>query len=269
MEELLTDLLERDESEKGGRGRVGVVGGSIEHAGPPAIAGEAALRTGSDLAKIVTSETVLAAVAGFSENLVVERYTGDHLAEGSVSKVTAVADWSDALVIGPGLGDADPEALRRIVEAASVPLVVDAGAILPVLESGPFPNAIFTPDAHEVDQITEHYDSLASFAERTGAVVVSTGATDEIVTGDDAWTNETGTPTMTVGGTGDTLAGVVASLLGQGLERTDAARLGTWLLGTAGERADAAFGMGMTATDVVESIPDAMLAHRDGAMAAD
>lgn len=263
MEALLNDLFERDEMEKGGRGRVGVVGGSIEHAGPPALAGQAALRTGSDLVKIVTSEEVLAAVAGFSENLVVERYVGDHLTEGSVSKVGELGDWSDVIVIGPGLSEPDPEAVERIVDEASVPLVVDADAILPVLESGPFPEAIFTPDANEVDQITDSYGSLQAFSEETGAIVVSTGSTDEIVAGDESFANETGTPTMTVGGTGDTLAGVVASLVGQGLDRIDAARLGAWLLGKAGERADVNHGIGMTATDVVESIPEEIIAHRD------
>lgn len=269
MEELLVDLFERDEMEKGGRGRVGVVGGCIEHAGPPALAGEAALRTGSDLVKVVTSERVLTAVAGFSENLVVERYTGDYLTEGSVNKVEELAEWSDALLIGPGLLRPSPDAVQQIVDRVSVPLVVDADAILPVLDSGPFPEAIFTPDAHEVDQITDAYDSLEAFSEETGAVVVSTGATDEIYDGGDSWTNETGTPTMTVGGTGDTLAGIVTSLLGQGLDRADAARLGAWLIGKAGERTDEEYGIGMTATDIVERIPEAMLSLRDGSASSD
>lgn len=269
MEELLADLFERDEMEKGGRGRVGVVGGCVEHAGPPALAGQAALRTGSDLVKIVTSEDVLTAVAGFSENLVVERYTGDYLTEGSVSKVLELDDWSDVILVGPGLSQPNPGAVERIVAEASVPVVVDADAILPVLESGPFPNAIFTPDAHEVDQITEAYDSLEAFSERTGAVVVSTGSSDQIYDGDASWTNETGTPTMTVGGTGDTLAGIVASLVGQGLDRSEAARLGTWLIGKAGERTDAKYGIGMTATDLIEAIPEEMIARRDGATSSD
>ena len=263
MEELLTELLGRDETEKGGRGRVGVVGGCVGQAGPPALAARAALRTGSDLAKIVTSEAVLTAVAGFSENLIVERYIGDHLTEGSVSEVQELESWGDVVLVGPGLSEPNPAAVQRIVEEATVPLVVDADAILPVLEGGPFPGAIFTPDSKEVDQITDVYDSLEAFSRETGAVVVSTGSSDEIYAGDRSWTNETGTPSMTVGGTGDTLAGIVASLVGQGLDRFDAARLGTWLIGTAGERATAEYGIGMLATDLIEYIPEVMLDHQD------
>lgn len=261
----MTELFEEDDAEKGDRGQVGVVAGCVGHAGPPALVAEAALRTGSDLAKIVTSEEVLTAVAGFSENLVVERYTGDHLSEGSVSKVRELGTWSDALVIGPGLSEPDPEAIQQILDEVSVPTVIDADAVEPALERESFSRAVFTPDAHEVDQITDSYDSLESFSKRTGAVVISTGASDEIYAGDERWTNETGTSSMTVGGTGDTLAGIIGSLLGQGLDRFDAARLGAWLVGTAGERATEEYGIGLMATDIIDHIPEVMLDGRDGA----
>ncbi len=83
-----------------------------------------------------------------------------------------------------------------------------------------------------------------------------TGAVDEIVTGGERIANETGTAAMTVAGTGDTLAGIVASLLGQGMDRRDAAELGAWILGESGELATAAYGPGVVATDVIERIPD-------------
>ncbi|PCR89838.1 hypothetical protein CP557_04375 [Natrinema ejinorense] len=58
-----------------------------------------------------------------------------------------------------------------------------------------------------------------------------------------------------VAGTGDTMAGIVASLLGQGMERREAAELGAWLLGKTGELATAEYGPGVVATDVIERIP--------------
>lgn len=264
MEQLLAELVEAEKGEKGGRGRLGVVAGCVGKAGPPALTGEAALRTGSDLVTVVTSEKVLAAVAGFSENLTVQRYTGDHLTEGSVSKAHELARWSDAMVVGPGLSQPNPDAVRRALDGVSVPIVVDADAIVPALDRESFSNAVFTPDAHEVDQITQQYDSLASFSEETGAVVVSTGAEDEIYAGEEYWTNSTGSPEMTVAGTGDILAGIVGSLLGQGLDRTEAARLGTWLVGRAGERAAEDRSIGMVATEIVERIPEVLVEARDG-----
>jgi hydroxyethylthiazole kinase-like uncharacterized protein yjeF len=263
MEELLRELLAVEETTKGGRGRVGIVGGCVGHAAPPALAAQAAIRTGTDVAKVVTSERVLTAVAGFSENIVVERYLGDYLSESGVSQVEMLAEWSDVLLVGPGLSKPKPRAVNMILDRVSIPTVVDADAILPVLGEGPFPGTVFTPDANEVDMITTEYDSLENFAERTGAVVVSTGETDEIYGGSEPWTNETGTPAMTIAGTGDIHAGMVASLMGQGLDRVDAARLGTWLIGRAGERATDEYSIGLTANDVVNCIPEVLVEHRD------
>lgn len=257
MDELLSRLSTDAGTVKGENGRVGVVAGSVDYAGPPALAGHAALRTGTDVVRVLTSEEVLAVVAGYSPNLLTSRHTGDHLHEDSVSKATTLAEWSDALVIGPGLFDPDDAAIRRIVEAVEVPLVVDADAIVPALDAD-FGEAVFTPDAMEVEEIEARFDSLESFSTETGAVVVSTGSADEIIDGDRRWENDTGTPSMTVAGTGDTLSGVIASLLGQGSSLTDAARLGTWTLGTAGELAAEEWGTGMMATDLIERIPEAM-----------
>lgn len=259
MDELLSELLETDDEEKGDRGRVGVLGGSVDKSGSPALVGEAALRTGSDLVKVLTSERVADVVDGYSENVDVSHYSGDHLSADSVSKATELGAWGDVLVVGPGLSEPDRDAVRRVVAGVTVPLVVDADAIEPTLaDPSSLSEAVVTPDGVEVGMIEDAHGSLEAFAEEAGAVVVSTGATDVIYAGDERLTNETGTPSMTVGGTGDVLAGAVASMVGQGLDRRDAARLGAWTVGRAGERAAEAYGIGMTATDVVERIPAAM-----------
>lgn len=256
MEDLLAELSTAAGSEKGDNGRVGVVGGSIEYAGPPALAGLAALRTGTDVARLLTSEVALEVVAGFSPNLVANRFTGDVLTADSVSKALTMAEWSDAVVVGPGLETPQPEAIEEVVAQVKVPKVIDAAAIEPAL-GATFEDAVFTPDSAEVDRIETEYDSLASFSEETGAVVISKGADDEIIAPEGTWTNEIGTPAMTVAGTGDTLAGIVGSLLGQGLSLVDAARLGSWIAGRAGVLAAEERGTGIVATDVVERIPAA------------
>lgn len=257
MVDLPNELSSDAESHKGDNGYVGVVGGSIEYAGPPALAGLAALRTGTDVAKVLTSEPALEVVAGFSPNLIANRFTGDTLTADSVSKATTLADWSDALVVGPGLESPEPEAIREILDRIDVPAVVDAVAIEPALEAD-LDGVVVTPDAAEVDRIEDEYDSLAAFSAETGAVVISKGAEDEIVAGDRRLTNDVGTPAMTVAGTGDMLAGIVGSLLGQGLDPVAAARLGPWIGGRAGELAAADRGTGMLATDIIEEIPAAL-----------
>lgn len=256
--ELLESLSESG-AEKGDSGRVGVVAGSVEYPGPPALAGEAALRTGADVATVLTSEVVLNAVGGYTPNLVLRRYTGDYLSRNSTGKAVALADGSDALVVGPGLGHPDREAVRRLLAETDLPTVVDADAIQPALDAD-LSRAVVTPDAHEIEQIEAEYDDLASFAAATGAVVVAKGSEDVVVDGESRWTNESGTPALTVAGTGDALAGVVGALLGWGLDRVEAARVGTWVLGRAGELAADEYGTGVLATDVVERIPAAMQA---------
>jgi hydroxyethylthiazole kinase-like uncharacterized protein yjeF len=257
VEDLLQKLSTDAELEKGDNGRIGVVGGSIEFAGPPALAGLAAMRTGTDVAKVVTSEPALPVVAGFSPNLIANRFTGDILTADSVSKAISVADWADALVLGPGLASPHPDAIQKIVSGVDVPLVVDATAIEPALTAD-FGEAIFTPDAAEVERIEREYESLDEFARQRDVVVVSKGTEDEIIDGEDCWTNEVGTPAMTVAGTGDTVAGIIGSLLGQGLDPVEAARLGTWIGGRAGVLAAEEQGTGMLATDVIDQIPTAI-----------
>lgn len=254
MEELLEKLSTGPHSVKGDNGRIGVVGGSIEYAGSPAIAGLAALRSGSDVAKVVTSEVALDVVAGFSPNLVANRFTGDVLADDSVSKVLSLAEWSDAVVIGPGLESPQHDAVAEVLSRIDVPVVVDATAIGPALDAD-FGEAVFTPDAAERERIEDAYGSLESFAAETDAVVVSKGADDEILTGERRYANEAGSPAMTVAGTGDLLAGVVCSMLGRGLDPVDAARLGPWIAGRAGVLTAEKYGSGMVATDVLERIP--------------
>lgn len=257
MEELLEKLASGTGTEKGESGRIGIVGGSIDYTGPPALSGQAALRTGSDIAKILTSREVLPIVAGYSENLVVNRYTGGHLSEDSVSKARQLGEWADVLVVGPGLGKPDEDAIQQIVSNSTIPIIVDADAIEPAI-GGEFSNAIFTPDSREADSLADAYGDLESFSRESDSVVVSTGDEDVIYHGDDRWTNDTGVPGMTVAGTGDILTGITASLLAQGLNRAEAARLGAWTIGVAGEFANGEYGDGLMATDIIERIPKAL-----------
>lgn len=118
--------------------------------------------------------------------------------------------------------------------------------------------AVFTPDLAEIERIQHEYESLAAFVRETGGVVVSKDAEDVVIDGEDRWTNEVGTPAMTVAGTGDTVAGIVGSPLRRGLDPVEAVRLGTWIGGRAGVLAAEERGTGMLATDVIDQIPAAV-----------
>ena len=236
-------------------GRIGIVAGAVEYPNQPALVGRAALRTGSDHVRAFVADPIYEVVAGHDPNLLVDRYAGEQFEESAVERTREMSEWADALVVGPGLVDANDGAVHDAVDAVDVPIVVDALAIEPALEAD-LSNAVLTPSSTEVDPIREAYGTLEAFSKETGAVVALTGDVDEIVADGDRMENETGTSALTVAGTGDTLVGITASLLGQGMDRADAAELGAWILGKTGELATAEYGPGVLATDVIDRIPD-------------
>ena len=255
MERLIETLSQLSGASAESGGSVGVVGGSVGFTGQPSLVGLAALRTGTDDARVLVPEPIYPVVASHSPNLLVSRYPGERFTEDVVDEALALADGVDAYVVGPGLGDPDSAAVRETIQYLEVPTVVDAAAIdLPI--DADLSNTIFTPDSAEGERIEAEYGSIESFSEETGAAVVLTGNVDTIVANGDRWENETGTSALTVAGTGDTMTGIVASLLGQGVDREEAAELGAWIVGKAGELATARYGDGVVATDVIEQIPD-------------
>ncbi|MDQ2051276.1 NAD(P)H-hydrate dehydratase [Natronolimnohabitans sp. A-GB9] len=252
LQRTLSNISEDSETDNG---RVGIVAGAIEYPNQPALAGRAALRTGSDHVRAFVADPIYEVVASHDPNLLVDRYAGEQFEESAVERTRELSEWADALVIGPGLVDADADAVRETIDCVDIPTVVDALAIEPALEAD-LSNAVLTPSGSEDDAIKEAYGTLEAFSKETGAVVVLTGDTDEIVADGERLRNETGTSALTVAGTGDTLAGITASLLGQGMNRRDAAELGAWILGKTGELATAEYGPGVLTTDVIDRIPD-------------
>lgn len=246
-----------DSSHKGENGKVAVIAGSKDYSGAPALSAKAALRTGADLTKIYTSEKVSSTVASYSENFIVGSYSSDYFDDAAVEGAAELVKWSDATVLGPGMSKPHTEAIQKLVENADKSLIIDAEAIKPALKTD-VSKAVFTPHKEELKHIEERYGSAASFAEETGNIVVVKSKTDKIYAGSDVVENSTGTSAMTVGGTGDVLTGIIASLISQGLSRKNAAVSGAYLNGKAGELAAGDLGNGMLATDMIEKIPDAL-----------
>ena len=255
MEELIEKLERGRRTHKGDNGRVAVLAGSKDFSGAPALTARAALRSGADLLKVLTSEEVSSAVASYSENFIVDSYSGYYLTEGNVEKALELAKWSDVMVVGPGLSSPDKDALRRLFREISTELVVDADAINAAARERT--EAVYTPHQGEKAALKQEFGSVERFVDETGSTVVVTGPTDSVV-GKENYRCERGTPAMTVGGTGDVLAGTIAGLRAQELEAFEASKLGTWLNGRAGELATKEKGRGLVATDIVEMIPKTM-----------
>jgi hydroxyethylthiazole kinase-like uncharacterized protein yjeF len=239
-----------DSSRKGENGKVGVIAGSARYTGAPALCGQAAMRSGADLVKILTSKKTREVVAGFSKDLIVEGYIGNFLTDESLSEAEALAEWSDVVVAGPGLGEPDHKTLGQVVDGARC--VLDADAIHETVLESDLSKAVITPHRGEAERLGD----LKSFASRTGAVVLAKGPTDKILSPTRQVSEvERGHPTMTVGGTGDVLAGAVGGLMAQGVEREAAAETGARAVGIAGELAAGRIGRGALASDILERIP--------------
>ncbi len=181
--------------------------------------------------------------------------------------------------VGPAIGQGNETAdlLKRLIQDPPSPLIVDADALNILSDNKTWlaflPNtSILTPHPKEFDRLTDKagsgYERLQrarAFAQRFGVVLVLKGAYTAICSPDgQVYFNPTGNPGMAKGGSGDVLTGIITGLVAQGLPSLDAARLGVYGHGLAGDLAAMDLGMdGMLPSDLVEQLPLAWRRIRD------
>jgi NAD(P)H-hydrate epimerase len=255
-------------SRKGQNGRVLVIGGG-PYSGAPALAAMAALRVGADLAVVAAPEEAARTIASFSPNLIVRPLPGSELRPSSVKLCMDLAKDADAVLVGPGAGRTreTSEALEELLAECPKPLVVDADALHAlgrshgILRGKP---GVLTPHAGEYAALTgkappdeppARGKAAARLAKSTGFAVLLKGPVDVATDGETIKFNHTGNDGMTVGGTGDVLAGLCAGLLAKGASPLDAARVAAFLNGTSGDLAFAEKSYGLVATDVLDNVP--------------
>ena len=263
--DMLRYHIPEQNSHKGSNGRLLIIGGGPYY-GAPALAGIAALRTGTDTVKLAVPSSCSDRVAAVSPVFVMTELSEKRLMPEAVNGLLKSASLNDAVLIGPGLGRSPDTAaaVRKFVSECSVPMVVDADGITALGTHVPNMRApvILTPHAGEYRSLggTEYTDEgVATIAQKTGCVVVLKGHEDIISDGFHTRRNITGTPGMTGAGTGDVLAGIVAGLLSKGIDSFGAACLGTYISGKAGETSFSRNGYGMIATDIVDDIPSVIM----------
>lgn len=229
-------------SHKGSAGSVWVIGGSLGMEGSAALAAQGALRIGAGLLRTFSAAQLPTAPE-------VMRHSLDALAHTPLPQ---------AVALGMGLAQHTAtvwDMLQTIL--GTLPRVIDADALQADLPQCPY--AIYTPHPGEaarilgcsVPEITENpLNSAQTLQKRLGGVVVLKGAPSVIASAHQLWVNSSGHSGMSVAGMGDTLAGILAGLLAQGLSLEDAACCGVYLHGLAGELAATQYGYGLQATDV-------------------
>ena len=277
-EQPLPRLAHRDpQSHKGSFGLALIVGGSRGMSGAAALAGMAALRGGAGLVRLAVPETCLETVAMFEPSYMVsplDADAGGHIQGNARSQIERLAAKATAVALGPGLGrSSDLDSLvPRLYDEIVKPMVVDADALNALADSpdtlaSPGGPRILTPHPGEFARLygemprseDQRAAAAADLAARVRAVVVLKGHGTVISDGFATFINTTGNPGMATGGSGDVLAGLIAAILCQGLAPLDAARLGVYLHGLAGDLAAQRLGqVSMIARDLVDFLPEAI-----------
>ena len=253
------------ESHKGDHGELLVIGGG-PYTGAPALSAQAALRAGADLVHIACPDAVASEIQGYSENLIVHALDGERLTPAAVDDLADRAGNVDTVICGPGLGDHSETqaAVADFLAGFAGRAVVDADAlaVVPAVETDA--TLICTPHQGELQEMggetaddwEQRADLVADFATELDQTLLVKGTYDIVADGETTRVNRTGNPGMTVGGTGDVLAGVVGALFATH-EPSAAAAAGAYLTGAAGDLAVEEYGNGLVATDVIERLPEA------------
>jgi NAD(P)H-hydrate epimerase len=258
-----------------------VIAGSRGMAGAAALCGAGALRSGAGLVRVATALEVQPTVASFEPSYMTYPLASDDIgciqfssARPALEHVIAPAT---VIAVGPGLGQSAEtrKLIEFLIRHTDKPLVIDADGLNNLvgqtqLLSGLRRPVVLTPHPGEFSRLTglsvedvqaariERAAALAAVAE--SLVIVLKGAESVVTDGRRYYVNKTGNPGMATGGTGDVLTGVVAALLAQKLPAFEAAQLGVFIHGLAGDIARDQNGeTSLIAGDIVDALPDAFV----------
>ncbi|MBO6107913.1 MAG: NAD(P)H-hydrate dehydratase [Eubacterium sp.] len=249
-------------SNKGDYGHVLVVAGSENMCGAAYFAAAASYRMGAGLVKVVSPSVNRDILLGrLPEILFCEE---DELPEA--------VDWADSIVMGPGLGlsESAEQIAGYVIENSPVPTVIDGDGIrlCKGITSKLSENFILTPHLKEMSYITgqsvsEIADQQVSIAMETAreldCILAAKDARTAVTDGETCYINVSGNNGLSTGGTGDVLSGMIAGLLGQGMEPLEAACLGVYIHGLAAEvMSERLSTYSLMASDLLTGIPEVL-----------
>ena len=269
--DVLSLLPERDpHAHKGNFGRLLLICGSVGYTGAAALASMGALRSGAGLVFLGVPESVYPILAAKLTEPVVFPFPDSNgaLSPAALERIAARLENMDAVLFGPGLGisEGTERALCHILEHFQGPVILDADGINLAREHkdlirGRTGVTILTPHEGEFRRLGysltgDRVADAVKAGNDLGAIMVLKGNGTVITDGTTCYVNTTGNPGMAVGGSGDVLAGIIASLVGQHLSPLEAAACGVWLHGAAGDRCAEELGQyGMLPTDMLNVLP--------------
>jgi NAD(P)H-hydrate epimerase len=266
------------DAHKGDFGKVCIIAGSIGMSGAAALAGRSALRAGAGLVRVATPKSVLPIVASIEPSFTTIALPEDSLGRISAKAINPILEAiseNDVVAFGPGIGISG--ALRSVLEALleqdQLRLVIDADGLnnLAGIKDWPIKlkaKLILTPHPGEMKRLwsglfreslpSDRQQQAQQLAQQTKTVVALKGAGTVVTDGQRVYINKTGNPGMATAGSGDVLTGVITALAGQDLSNFDAAVLGIYIHGLAGDIAAEKIGqVSLMTTDIIQALSDA------------
>jgi hydroxyethylthiazole kinase-like uncharacterized protein yjeF len=259
-------------SHKGQNGRVLVAGGSKLYFGSPILVSLSAFRTGVDLVYLLAPEYTAKYIGPRYPDLIVWAYRGEYLNKKALPLFEELRSKTDAMAIGNGITK-QPGVLKtasELIREWDKPLVIDADAIQPNLRTGS-KQLVYTPHLVEFSRLTgvktpdnlkERIKLVGKTAGELSATILLKGRPDIISDGSKLMFNNIHNPGMTVGGTGDTLAGIACALLSQKYTAFESACMAAYINGSAGNLAMKEYGYSILASDLISKIPSIMKQFR-------
>ena len=274
-QKVLDLLPERNSyAHKGDFGKVLLLCGSVGYTGAAYLAAMGALRSGAGLVYLGVPESIYGIEATKLNVAIVFPLPEENgmLCAKALPKITELLPKMDAVLIGCGMGlsQGTLEVLSAILESAECPVVVDADGINLLskhksLLRGRKGSTVLTPHDGEFARLMgkmpseDRTSAAADAANEMGCVMLLKGHETRISDGTVCYRNRTGNPGMAVGGSGDLLAGIIVSLIGQGMSAITATAVAAWLHGAAGDRCAQELGQyGMLPTDMLLALPRLM-----------
>lgn len=268
------------DAHKGDFGKVCIIAGSLGMSGAAALAGRSALRAGAGLVRVATPKSVLPIVAS-----VEPCFTTIPLAEDSAGRISAsavntildAAGQNDVMAFGPGVGLSGglQTVLKSLLEQQGLRLVIDADGLNNLAKikgwhKGLKTELLLTPHPGEIKRLwlsvfreplpPKRQEQAMKLAGRTETSVVLKGAGTVVADGERVYLNKTGNPGMATAGSGDVLTGVITALMGQGMNNFEAAVLGVYIHGLAGDIAAERTGqVALMTSDIVDALGEAFL----------
>jgi hydroxyethylthiazole kinase-like uncharacterized protein yjeF len=273
--QLQMNLPRRQDSHKGTYGHLLVCAGNESMSGAGMLCCKAALRAGCGLVTWAVPARLAPSLIGHLPEVMLQAIDKEWPHTDALNQLVNAMQQRQAFVIGPGLGRFadDTKWLRALWHRVDRPLLLDADALNMLAGANDFYTwpkrtapVVLTPHPGEMARLCgtstseiqrNRIEVARAYAVEHQVTLVLKGAGTVIAAPDsEVFVNPTGNPGMATGGAGDVLAGMIGSLLAQGYDAKTAACLGTWMHGTAGDRAAARrnSGYSLIASDLIEEL---------------